>query len=715
MRGERLAGISRGGKATWSAASGPLASLADPWLWLALALALALRVVAWWIAPHPELLGDEREYYSAAAILADGRGLAFIDAGLWVRSPLYIVVLGGIFRLFGPGLFPVWAIQTMLGLASIALIYLLARRCYERRAVARVTALLCAIYLPLAAYAGLLLSETCFTFLLIAAMLALATRARYGGWVLLVLAGAALGAASLTRGSALPFLAAVPIWALALARGHPATADTVDTGSQPGPLWRSAIVLGIALAVVAPWTLRNAIVYRAIIPVETTGGYNFWLGAMGGRNAGQIEAIFREIPNQGERQSVAWARGWAIVRDDPAGYAAKAAKEAGDLWRLNFGSFERLVRGYGLGKVPPAWLALTFLLDDLLYLAALPLAVLGWCQRLRREDRWLIGLWIAYNCATAAVFFAISRFRLPLMPLVLLLAARGAVALLDWWRAGRPTARPRRWLAPALVVALLVALVAPTIAPDQYLVGARRWGDAGRLARGYARIRGGQPAEALATFERLPVDFYARPTALAAAYHALGQDDRALATLDDERDPMGATLLRGDILRAQGQASAAFQALNYRDVRIANPTEDAWARLAPPPLARVDLGNGLDLGYARGVNLDERDGDGTTYRWTRDRAEVRLAAPAGAAALLRLRLRGYRPAGAPPEVRVSVNGQRVGAVTPGAAWQVAEFQVPASDGPVVVRLETPTFVPGYADQRQLGAMLDWVELVAVGR
>jgi hypothetical protein len=355
-------------------------------------------------------------------------------------------------------------------------------------------------------------------------------------------------------------------------------------------------------------------------------------------------------------------------------------------------------------------------LDDLFYLVALPLAVLGWCQGLRREDRWLLGLWIGYNCATAAVFFAISRFRLPLMPIILILAARGAVALVEWWRAGHtfPWTRPRRWLVPAAAATLLVALVLPTIAPDQYLVGAQRRADAERLARGYALIQEGRADEALATFEQLPPAFYARPTALAAAYHALGQDDRALATLDDERDPMGATLLRGDIFRAQGKSDEAFEALNYRDVRIANPTEDAWNRLDPPPLSRVDVGNGLDLGYVRGMNLNEQDADGTTYRWTQGRAEIRLDAP-GNGQTLRLRLRGYHPNGTPPEVRVSVNGQSVGTIAPQATWQIVEFPLPAVTGQVVVRLETPTFVSGYADQRLLGTMLDWVELAAIVR
>jgi 4-amino-4-deoxy-L-arabinose transferase-like glycosyltransferase len=682
--------------------------LADWWLLGAVVLALVMRVVAWRVAPHAELLGDEREYYSAAAILADGRGFAFVDQGLWVRAPLYIVVLGGIFRLFGPEMLPVWVMQTGLGLATIALVYLLARLCYERRAVARLAAVLCAVYLPFAAYAGLLLSETLFTVLLLVAFVGLTWHARRGGWVSLAAAGAALGAGALTRGSALPFLAAVLVWALAL------------TGWRDwrGAAWRTVLVVGVALAVIAPWSARNLVVYKAIIPVETTGGYNFWLGAMGGRNAGQIEATLREIPNQGERQSTAWARGWAVVRDDPARFAAKAAKEAGDLWRLNFGAFERLVRGYGLGKVPPLWLGLTFALDDLLYIVALPLAVLGWCQWLRREDRWLFGLWLGYNCATAAIFFAINRFRLPLMPILLLLAARGAVALVEWWRAGRdfPWGRPRRWLAPAVMAIALVAIVLLTLAPDQYVVGARRWADAERMARGYALLRSGEAQEALATFERLPAEFYPRSTALAAAYHKLGQDERALATLDDERDPMGATLLRGEIFRAQGRADEAFKVFNQRDVRIANPTEEAWARLDPPPLSRLDVGDGLNLGYVHGMNLDERDPDGTTYRWTEGRAEVWLEAPGGGEPVwLALRVRGYRPNGTLPELRVSVNGQVVGTVAVRADWQTAQLALPAITGRVVVRLETPTFVPGYADQRQLGVMLDWVEVSADNR
>ncbi|HEY8599275.1 MAG TPA: glycosyltransferase family 39 protein, partial [Thermomicrobiales bacterium] len=395
------------------------ALMADPWLVVILLVALALRLLVWWLAPHTEWLGDEREYYSAAAILADGRGFAFFDQSIWLRPPLYIVGIAALLRLFGQSLTPVWLIQIALSLGTVALVYLLGNLWHDRRTVARLAALGCALYLPFAVYSRLLLSETVFTFLIVLAFVALTQHARGGGWLPLIVAGGAFGGAILTRGIALPFLAAIPLWALALREGRRPV-------SWRAALTRSAVVIGVALLIIAPWTVRNALVYHRLIPVDTTGGYNFWLGTLQGQNTGQIDATLREIPNQGDRQGVAWVRGWEIVRADPLGYAQKSLREAADLWRINFAAFERLTRGYGLGRVPVPWLGLTFVLDDLLYLIALPLAALGWMNTGRREDRRLLLLWLGWNCLTGALFFAITRFRLPLMPFVFILAARGA-------------------------------------------------------------------------------------------------------------------------------------------------------------------------------------------------------------------------------------------------------------------------------------------------
>jgi 4-amino-4-deoxy-L-arabinose transferase-like glycosyltransferase len=684
------------------------ALLADPWLAAILLLALAVRILVWRIAPYTERIGDEGEYYSAAAILADGRGFSFLDQSIWLRPPLYIVALAAFFRVFGTVTEPVWIAQVLLGLATIVLVYLLGRLYAERRAVARLAAIFCAIYLPFAVYARLLLSETLFTFLIVLAFAALAYHTRGGGKWPLIVAGGALGGAILTRGLALPFLAAIPLWALALDR----RGRRID---WRGVIGRSALVIGVALVLLAPWTARNALVYHRLIPADTTGGYNFWLGALQGQNTGQIDATLQTIPNQGDRQTLAWARGWEVVHADPVAYLSKSVREAGDLWRINIGAYERLTRGYALGRVPIPWLGLTLVLDDLLYLLALPLAALGWVGAGRPADRRLLFLWLAFNTVAGAVFFAITRFRLPLMPFVFLLAARGVFALPPLLRAALANnfGIPRPWYASVSVAAIAIVLVYPSFTFDQFRVGVANAPDGDRLTRGYALLASGQTDAALATFTAIRPNDPFRPTALAAVAHAQGQDDRALAGLNDDLDPTGASLLRGDILRAQGDLADARVSLNYRDIRTLNPTAEAWAHLTPQPQSRLDVGDGLDLGYLRGLNLDERDADGTTYRWTTDTADLRVAAPANPdAAVLHLRLRGYRPNGAIPPVRISAGGQVLGTITPTTAWQTYDFPLTgatATDGWLVISLATPTFVLSYADQRQLGVMVDWVE------
>src|SRR5207244_12518618 len=86
-------------------------------------------------------------------------------------------------------------------------------------------------YTTLFRSARLLLSETLFTFLFLAAVVALVTHARRGGRAPLIAAGAALGLAILTRGIALGFLAAMPLW-LALVHGADRKSTRLNSSHQ---------------------------------------------------------------------------------------------------------------------------------------------------------------------------------------------------------------------------------------------------------------------------------------------------------------------------------------------------------------------------------------------------------------------------------------------------------------------------------------------------
>src|SRR5687767_8885921 len=135
----------------------------DPVLWGIVAGAFVFRVaynLALNSREDPTLFGvsDEREYFGAAYMFAEGRGLSFYDTFLWVRPPVYTLFLGNVFRLFGTDYISTLLLQSLLSAATLFPLAWLAHWA-SGRAGARWTAALGALYLPFTLFAGLLLSE----------------------------------------------------------------------------------------------------------------------------------------------------------------------------------------------------------------------------------------------------------------------------------------------------------------------------------------------------------------------------------------------------------------------------------------------------------------------------------------------------------------------------------------------------------------------------
>ncbi|MFL5733160.1 MAG: glycosyltransferase family 39 protein, partial [Chloroflexia bacterium] len=168
--------------------------------------------------PPSSFVIDEREYFGAAHVLAEGRGFSFFDTALWVRPPLYVLFLALFAGLFGSNTLPVMVAQSVLSAATLLPLAWLASLLGGPRA-ALATAILGTLYLPFTLFAGLLLSETIFTFLfsLLLVTLVLAQRALGEaafrpalGWA--AAAGALLGLCALTRSTSLAFLPLAAGW-----------------------------------------------------------------------------------------------------------------------------------------------------------------------------------------------------------------------------------------------------------------------------------------------------------------------------------------------------------------------------------------------------------------------------------------------------------------------------------------------------------------------
>ena len=140
----------------------------------ALIIGLVVRLVILW---HTSTLStqivDEQQYRQIADNLLAGNGFAWGPGELTsIRPPLYPALLAGVWRVTGAdNLQAIRILQILLGLATSGLVYLLGARLYSPR-VGRYAAAICWLYPSFVFFDFLILTETLFTFLLVAFVLA---------------------------------------------------------------------------------------------------------------------------------------------------------------------------------------------------------------------------------------------------------------------------------------------------------------------------------------------------------------------------------------------------------------------------------------------------------------------------------------------------------------------------------------------------------------
>ena len=228
--------------------------------WAAAALivvaAIGLRITYVALTPDYRTVHDARDYDRHAASIARGEGFSEQITGkpTAFRPPGYAYLLGGAYRVFGveDSRQERWAVGRWLGVVigalTVALIGLLGARLWNRR-VGLIAMAIAAVYVPWITLGGSLMSEPLFVLLMLGALLLASRR-------LAVAAGVVAGLAVLTRANGLILLVplALLVWAPRRSLGPPAA------------------LVAVALLVVAPWTIRNAIELRAFVPVTTQFG-----------------------------------------------------------------------------------------------------------------------------------------------------------------------------------------------------------------------------------------------------------------------------------------------------------------------------------------------------------------------------------------------------------------------------------------------------------
>jgi hypothetical protein len=203
---------------------------------------------------------------------------------------------------------------------------------------------------------------------------------------------------------------------------------------------------------IAPWTLRNALVFHAFVPVAARGGGALLAGnnsiawydpaRRGGASNEQWDSMVQnEFHGMSEPAAQALAQRTALgfIRGHAADAPSVALAKLRRFWRLS-------AEGGGTGIWQREGSPLTALLRrlDPLFLwsaAVFPLALWGFLVSLRgpRRGFHLLNLWVVlYFCLLTVVFFGSLRMRAPVEPLILLYAAAGAMELLRRLRRAPP-------------------------------------------------------------------------------------------------------------------------------------------------------------------------------------------------------------------------------------------------------------------------------------
>jgi len=390
-------------------------------LWTLTAAALVVRAAYLVLEPRCALTGDEPSWIELGRQLARP-AVAFspLRSDLVFYPPVYPYLVGALYRLFGSMAAVPWA-QVALGALLVPVVGRAAAHAFGPRA-AILAAALTAFYPELVWYSAHYWSETVFLLLLWGAIERALAADAAASWRTAAVAGVLFGLATLTRELSLYLVPLVALW---MARPWAVGANAAGTKivlSRKRLVGAGALALATVLTV-APWTLRNALVFRAFIPVSTMGGLNLWQGNTTLTHL-QIYDVLAGIDGPVAQDRYCRRLAWeTIAARQPGWLFEKLGEQMPEFWKAGSEVLDHLVGRGACGPLAPARLVAIELVLVLPYLALLALAIVGLVRvRLSPPAVLLLVLAAAYNAAHVAAY-ATTRFRLPVLPVLFLLAA----------------------------------------------------------------------------------------------------------------------------------------------------------------------------------------------------------------------------------------------------------------------------------------------------
>jgi len=415
----------------------------------------------------------------------------WIGSKVFFRAPFYAYFLAMVYKIFGHSYIIPRVIQHLIGSFSCVLVFFLARRLFNRK-VAIISGLIAATYGMLFYFEDELLLDSFLVFfdlLLIISLLKAREAPRFSRWLL---CGIILGFSAITRPNILFFIPFVWMWMFLVFKKEKPFKQIL--------IYWASFLLGSVL-IVSPITLRNLLVGGDLVLVASQGGINFYIG--NNKNADGMSAVlykedwqYRDFERMAEKESGRSLKPSEVSRfyyNKGVNFLLRNPGRAFHLWIKKLYIFWNK---FEVSNNQDIYFSRRY--SSLIRILPLgfwfvgPLALTGIILSGKDRKRLLCILFVFSYMFTVIMFFVTSRFKLPVIPFLIIFCS---FSMYELWERAR-----RKDLSRVIKIAVLVALFSILTNSNIYHLSAGNFSQS-YFSLGNAYLKAGKLDQALRQYD----------------------------------------------------------------------------------------------------------------------------------------------------------------------------------------------------------------------
>ena len=367
------------------------------------------------------LIGPDAGTYDELAVnFLQGKGLITSGGVYSFRPCLLPLFLAGVYSLFGHSYLVAEIILAIISSFTCLLIYWLGKESFGERTGLMAMGI-SVIYPKFIYYSAHLCTETLYMFFLVLSFLFLIKYRRHLFLFNIVLAGIFFALASLTRSVLFAFFPLVLIWLI------------VVMENRKKAFMHFLVFAFTILLTMSPWIGRNYRLHHAFIPTTTEGGYSFWLGsnplATGGGHCYSSDSTAFDKLSEVDRDKLYYRMGFGFIKKNPSKFIQLSFNKFLRFWRIYPHQRDEIKKGV----IVDLGIDLKYvIIGGISFGLILPFFIFGLIvSRFMWRKLLLFHLLIVYYTLIHMIIVGITRYRVPIMPFVIIIASYGVLVLIN--------------------------------------------------------------------------------------------------------------------------------------------------------------------------------------------------------------------------------------------------------------------------------------------